>query len=92
MRNAEGLGVERFVADGLALIGVKLGQQAVGISAGLSLGFAHDNMCAETIFQRATKFGGPGCHVVDQILGTLHRFGPHQIDVATFSSGVLGGW
>jgi IMP dehydrogenase len=35
MRDAEGLGVERFVADGLALIGIKLGQQAVGVSARL---------------------------------------------------------
>ena len=58
---------------------------------GLGLCLTHHNMDTETIFQRATKFGGAGGHVIDQVLGTLNGFGPHQIYVAPFGSGVLGG-
>ena len=92
MCDTEGLRVEGLVANSFALLGIKFRQQAVGISARLSLCLADDNMRAETIFKRAIEFGGAGGHIVDQILGALNRFGPHQVNVTAFCRRVLGRW
>ena len=47
-------------------------------------------MAAETIFQRPPELRGARGHVVDQVLRALHRFGPHQVDIAPFGRRFLG--
>ena len=89
MRNAEGLRIQGFVADCVALLRIQLGQETVRIGPGFGFGFTHDDMRAEAIFQRPSKFCRARGHVFDKVLCALNRFWPHQIHIATFGSSVF---